>query len=188
MADELDVRTFVGEVIIPTITRDNYLFIVLGGRMGGGKSTFAINTAQEYCRQMGIPFNLETSITWQRKELIEWIDGTNRKQEFSVIIVDELISLFFNRNFSDKGQKQAIELLNKCRDRHLLIIGCIPNFWELDRCIRDLTSIYCFNYQRGLAIAFQPYDNGFVYTGVSVSEQGSKSCQRQKVITVVLKV
>ena len=81
--------------------------------------------------------------------------------EYSPIIVDELIFLFFNRQWQDKEQIDGVKLFNTCRDRHLLFIGNIPNFFQADAGLRNSTFFYVFIPERTRAWIFQKELNPF---------------------------
>jgi hypothetical protein len=132
---------------------DRDALVVVVGETGSGKSTFMINGAYEYSKITGLPFDLDC-ITWQRGELVKWIEGepgsgVGQKPEQSVVIADELISMFNSRNWAKSGQKSAIELLNKCRDRHLVLMGAVPNFWNIDIAFRNRTRFLVYIKKRG---------------------------------------
>lgn len=136
---------------------DRDVNVVVAGMTGEGKSTFMIKLAQEYAKISNTIFKYDGNITWLRSELIDYIDSDDksvRKPEYTAIVVDELISLFFKRNWNKGGQKGAIELFNKCRDRHLLIIGGVPVFWDLDTAFRNRVRFYVYVEQRGNAIVY----------------------------------
>ena len=140
---------------------DRWVFIACDGEMGEGKSCFTSKLCSAVANMNDLPFSYEDSITYSRKELKEWVDGEKRKPEKSSILADELISLFFKRNWYDREQIDGIELLNKCRDRHLAVIGNIPNFWDLDSAIFAALTFYIHIPRRGVAWVFRKDDNPF---------------------------
>lgn len=130
------------------------------GYTGEGKSTFLTHVMDEYGKVSGVPWSFQ-DMTWSRKELLDWIDGPNRKIEFSAINVDELFLLFYKRNWYDEGQIDAIATLNMCRDRHLLIGGNIPNFWDLDGAFTSRIRFFFYVPTRGIAWVFEQDNNPF---------------------------
>jgi hypothetical protein len=132
---------------------DRYNFITISGEMGEGKSTAMYQIGKLYSKIMKVPFSFD-NMTWNIKELLKWIDGEGKDKvgqlpEYSCIIIDELILMFYNREWHDEEQISAIKVLNMCRDRHLLIIGGVPNFWHLDKPILDATRFWIHLYDRG---------------------------------------
>lgn len=138
---------------------DRYSLVVSTGMPGEGKSCFTSQLAEAVSKVTKVPFSYDGNMTYQRKELKQWIDGDKkgkgRMPERSSILADELISMFFKRNWYDSEQIDGIELLNKCRDRHHLIVGNIPNFWDLDSAIYPLVTFWVHVFERGRAWVFQ---------------------------------
>jgi len=152
--------------IISSIQKsDRWNLIVCTGDMGEGKSCFTSQLGKIVAEENNTSFSFEDNMTFQRKELKEWIDGSKtgkkRKKEYSVILADELISMFFKRNWFDAYQIDGIELLNKCRDRHLCILGNVPNFWDLDSAMYALITFRVHIHERGRAWVFQKDRNPF---------------------------
>lgn len=145
--------------------RDNNIGV--GGFTGEGKSTFAIQLLKEYeLVKSGKEWDFN-QITWMRKEMLKWIDGEGDKREgrlpeYSGVLVDELVSLFYKRNWYEDSQKESIELFNKCRDRHLLIVGNIPDFWDLDSGFLSRIRFYVYIPKRGTAWVFEQENNPFI--------------------------
>lgn len=132
------MRDFV--LLIHKLLRsDRDVSIVISGMTGEGKSTLLIDLLKDYCLINKVKWDFN-NLTWDREEIKNWIDGkkdkngviTGQKKEYDVIGIDELYHLFNRRTWYDEGQMNSIQMLNMCRNRHLLIGGCVPNFWELD--------------------------------------------------------
>jgi|TARA_Y100000310_G_scaffold143364_1_gene142716 hypothetical protein len=137
-----------------------------GGFTGEGKSVFLIKLQKAYSKLSRTDWNFKDNLTWERQELLKWIEGDKegkgKKPEYSALLPDELISMFFRRNWYEDDQKGAIELLNKCRDRHLFIAGGIPNFWHLDPSFSSRIRFYAYIPRgRGRAWVFEQEDNPF---------------------------
>ena len=88
-------------------------------------------------------------------------DGNNKKVEYSSILADEIISMFFKRNWQDADQIDGIELFNKCRDRHHFVQGNLPNFQDLDSGVFSNVTFWIHVHRRGIAWVFQQDDNPF---------------------------
>jgi hypothetical protein len=139
--------------------------MAVGGFTGEGKSAFMTQLAREYSKIAKVPFAFD-NMTWSRKELLRWIDGEGvdckgRKPEYSILIPDELIFLFYKRRWMDEGQIEAIETFNTCRDRHLLVIGASPSFWSLDGAFTSRVRYYVYIHKRGVAWCFMQENNPF---------------------------
>lgn len=160
------------EIVWRLSRSDRDVNIAVGGYTGEGKTTFGFQFLREWSRASGINWPMSHT-TWSRKELMLWIDGDKSKPpgrsglrpgqlpEYSAILVDELFLLFYRRNWFDEGQIDSIATLNMCRDRHLLIIGNIPNFWDLDSAYTSRMRFYVYVPTRGIAWIFQQDNNPF---------------------------
>lgn len=144
---------------------DRDVTIGVGGFTGEGKSTFATKLQKQYGEISGTKWSFN-NMTWSRKELLGWIDGEGKerkgqKPEYSALLPDELISMFYKRNWYEDSQKAAVELFNKCRDRHLFIVGNVPDFWDLDSGFINRIRFYVYIPKRGVAWVFQQENNPF---------------------------
>jgi hypothetical protein len=140
--------------------------IAVGGGTGEGKSTFMTKLAEEYSEVAKVPFSYD-HMTWSRKELLKWIDGEGKsrlgqKPEYSVLIPDELIFMFYKRRWFEDEQIEGVETFNTCRDRHLLIIGACPSFWSLDGAFTSRVRYYVYIPKRSIAWVFMQENNPFV--------------------------
>jgi len=144
---------------------DRDVNVGVAGFTGEGKSTFTTKYCKEYAKLAGVHWGFER-MTWDRDEMMKWIDGegdTKKGQlpEYSIIVPDELFLMFYRRNWHDDGQISAIATFNMCRDRHLLVAGNVPNFWNLDGAFQERIRFYVYVSQRGVAWVFQQENNPF---------------------------
>ena len=162
-----EIRTMdeFAELLAGILKTDRWVFIGCDGDMGEGKSCFTSQLAFSLSKKTKRHFSYADNMTFQRKELKKWVDGDEkgkgRKKEYSAILADEVISMFFKRNWFDSEQIDGIELLNKCRDRHLCILGNIPNFWDLDSAIYSIITFWVHIDERGVAWVFEKDRNPF---------------------------
>lgn len=157
--------------------------VVLGvaGFTGEGKTTFLIGLMKEYYNQRGLNWGFDL-MTWSRKELMLWIDGKKNSpvskgglkesqlSEYSGIIADELFKMFYRRNWYEEGQIDAIATFNMCRDRHLLVGGNVPNFWDLDTAFTSRVRFYIYIVERGKAWVFEQENNPFAKDPWNIQE------------------
>jgi len=147
--------------------------IAVAGFKGIGKSTFSIQLYKAFCKKKGIPFGFDR-LTWSRQKLLTWIDGDKKAAadpitglrpgqlpKKSFIIADELFKMFYKRQWYASGQQDALAVLNTCRDRNLLMVGCNPNFFALDKDFRDTIMFYVFIQDQGLAVVYEQEGNAF---------------------------
>lgn len=164
MVRRITVNDF-GMILADFVKSDRFALVCFSGDTGQGKSCLSSQLGLACAKPNNVSFSYEENMTYQRTELKKWIDGDSkgkgRKPEYSVILADEIISMFFKRNWYDSEQIDGIELLNKCRDRHLVILGNIPNFWDLDSGIYSLVQFRVHIHRRGLAWVFEKDENPF---------------------------
>lgn len=151
------------------LKNDYSVVIGVGGYdTGVGKSCFLWNLNLQYEKVSGMKFNPD-NVVFTKKALSLRIDGVNPKQgdirgrlpEYSSIMADELFKLMYRRNWHNKEQIKLIETLNTCRDRHLLLGGAIPNFWDLDGAFNRRVGFYIYIFERGKAWVFEKENNPF---------------------------
>jgi len=131
-------------------------------------------------------------MTWSRKELMTWIDGeknTDKNKEtelrpgqlpeYSCIVPDELFHMFYKRNWFDDEQMNAVSTFNMCRDRHLLVMGNVPDFWDLDGGFQKRVRFYIYIPERGVAWVFEQENNPFTKDPWNVTEN-KKSFRKTK--------
>lgn len=162
------------QFLYKVVKSDNQGLLAVGGRTGVGKSTFLSKLFLDYGKVSGREWKFD-NMTWSRDELMKWIDGENKedpvdphtgcrpgqKPEFSALMPDEIIQMFFISNRFDTEQQKAIATLNMSRDRHLVIGGCVPNFWLIDSAMRERFDFYVFVRSRGHAWIFRKEENPF---------------------------
>lgn len=144
------------------IVSERDLNFVISGMTGEGKSTLLIQIMKYYCKLRGIKFSFNM-LTWSREELMSWIDGKKDKNNkrvgckpfFTPIGIDELFHLFYRRQWFKGDQISGIQCLNMCRDKKLLIGGCVPNFWDLDSAFASRIRFYIYIPKRSVAWVFE---------------------------------
>jgi len=183
MTDVVSV-TKLAEILHTLLKTDRDVTIGVSGMTGEGKSTFIIKLVQAYCKIADIQFTFDF-LTWNRDELLTWIDGEGpekkgRVPEYTPIVPDELFRMFYKRLWFEKKQIDAISVLNMCRDRHLFIIGAIPNFWHLDKSFITRVRFYCYVTVRGEVYVFQQENNPFTVDVWNIKEN-EKSFRKNKI-------
>jgi hypothetical protein len=155
----IDIEEFA-KTIADILDSDRDAIIVQDGFKGEGKTVFMFWLGFHISQATKTSFDIEDNFTWQRSELQEWINpGPKQKSLKSVVVSDELVGMFYAREWQDNNQIDGLKLLNMCRDRHLCVMGAIPNFWELDINFRTLTLFWVHIHERGRAWVFRQSDN-----------------------------
>ncbi len=72
---------------------------------------------------------------------------------------DEAINSGYKRNFQDKGQQELIKILTNYRDNFNVHGSAIPNFFSLDKDLRDLIFLHIHVLERGMAVVHLPIQN-----------------------------
>lgn len=153
------------EMISTILHSDRGVNLACSGETGEGKSTFLIQLQKAYCKVAGIEWSYDR-LTWDRDELRVFIDGDGEEKkgqlpEYSNVLADEMINMFFSQEWHDPEQQDMIKVLNQCRDRHLFFGGNNPSFFDLNPKVRERFSFFAFVFERGKAWIFVPEKNPF---------------------------
>ena len=117
--------------------------IIVDGARGNGKSTLCYKLLTRTGK-----FNPEKDLMFTRDDVMNGI--INRK--FSCIQADEMITSAHNRNFFSSDQQKFIQMMNIYRNNFNILMGCIPNFYDMDPQVRKLMKIRITVIKRGVAI------------------------------------
>lgn len=117
--------------------------IVVSGERGNGKSTL-INK---------IFYRFNCFSPWKHQvyngsDVIKLL----KNQTFGLCWDDEAINSGYKRNWQDKTQQELIKILTAYRDSFNVYASAIPNFFSLDKDLRDLYFIHLHVIERGIAI------------------------------------
>lgn len=114
------------------------LIIAFCGSRGLSKSTLA------YKLGLKLKFKPKRDLIYSRDELRKALNGWNR-----TINADEMINVAYKRDFFNMDQIELIKMLNMYRDHQNILMMCVPNFWDLDKPLRDLVKIRIDMLRRG---------------------------------------
>lgn len=121
--------------------------IAVSGDRGNGKSTLI---AKIFYRMGG--FRPQKHQVYQREHILKLLKG----QKYGLCFDDEAINTGYKRNFQDKGQQELIKFLTAYRDHFNIYASAIPNFFNLDKDLRDLYFLHLHVIERGLAVVHMP--------------------------------
>jgi hypothetical protein len=117
------------------------------GDRGDGKSTLGSKIFYKIKR-----FNPWTHQVYSQDNVIKLL----RSQVKGKCFDDEAINSGYKRDFQDRGQKQLIKILTNYRDNFNTYVGALPNFFSLDKDLRDLIFMVLHVIERGLAVVHLP--------------------------------
>ena len=117
--------------------------IVVSGARGNSKSSFLFKFL------LGIPgFKPWKHQVYGRKHVMHLLESQKR----GIVFDDEAVSSGFKRDFYELGQKKLIKMLNMYRDNFNIYCSAIPQFYSLDRALRDLVKIHIHMIRRGMGV------------------------------------
>lgn len=121
--------------------------MAVSGERGNGKSTL-INK---------IFYRIKGFRPWKHQVYDrECIINLLKTQQFGLCWDDEAINSGYKRNFQEKGQQELIKFLTAYRDNFNIYASAIPNFYSLDKDLRDLYFIHLHVIERGIAVVHMP--------------------------------
>jgi hypothetical protein len=129
---------------------DNFIIVDSGGNKGKGKTVFSVQLSKAICKIIGFPYS--------RKELMV-LDPTSEKIKERVknlpkgcpIHIDEAILIAYLRDFQKEDLKDLIKFINLCRKHKKIIIFNTPDFWTIDKGLRNMADYRVICIVRGLA-------------------------------------
>ena len=107
------------------VKKDYDAFIIMAGREGFGKSTFAFQQA----KYLDPTFNLDR-VVFTADQFVEAVDNA---EQYQAIVFDETMGYLSSRGSMSKFNRTLIKVMSEMRSKNLFIILCISNFFELDR-------------------------------------------------------
>ena len=121
--------------------------IAVSGDRGNGKST-VINKLF-YRFKVFSPWKHQV---YDRESVISLL----KYQQYGLCWDDEAINSGYKRNFQDRGQQELIKILTAYRDNYNIFASAIPNFFSLDKDLRDLYFIHLHVIERGIVVVHMP--------------------------------
>lgn len=99
------------------------------GQEGSGKSTLALRMAEYFDKN----FSVDNIVFTPQG----FINRSKEVDKYSAIVVDEGANVFYSRDAMKKEVKSAIKFLTQMRELNLFIIINIPNFFIIDKYLRE---------------------------------------------------
>lgn len=124
--------------------------IVFSGDRGNGKSTGASKVLFRFPA-----YNPYKHQVYSREKVINLLKFNQKRFCFD----DEAINSGYKRDFYEKGQKDLIKILTNYRDNYNVFVSAVPNFFSLDKDLRDLVFLHIQVIRRGIAVVHTPLQN-----------------------------
>jgi len=123
--------------------------VVVTGKEGSGKSSFAIGMCHAYAHLQGTTFSVD-DITFSAQEFLN--RATHRKN--GIILYDEAVQGLMGAQWQNKTQQLIIQALMMARKNGNLYVLCIPSFEYLAKYVASertfvMFEAYMQKYQRG---------------------------------------
>jgi hypothetical protein len=121
--------------------------IVVSGDRGNGKSTLLAKMLY-----LTKKYNPQKHQVYSREEVIKLLS----REKYGICFDDEAINSGYKRDFANKGQQELIKIVTAYRDNFNIYCSAIPNFFSLDKDLRDLVFIHIHVIERGLGVLHMP--------------------------------
>lgn len=121
--------------------------LAVTGDRGNGKSTVISKIFYRFKS-----FNPWKHQVYNRDAVIKLL----KTQVFGLCMDDEAINSSYKREFQNKGQQEFIKILTAYRDNFNIFASALPNFFSLDRDLRDLYFLHLQVIERGIAVVHMP--------------------------------
>jgi hypothetical protein len=121
--------------------------LAVAGDTGDGKSTLL----SKIFYRLG-KFNPWKHQVYNSKDIVKLLTTQIRGKCFD----DEAINSGYKRNWQDKGQQNLIKILTNYRDSLNVYGSALPNFFSLDKDLRDLFFMLLHVIERGIAVVHLP--------------------------------
>ena len=121
--------------------------LAVSGDRGNGKSTIIGKIFYRFPK-----FRPKIHQVYNREDVIRLL----RKHKYSLCFDDEAVNTGYKRDFQNRGQKELIKVLTAYRDNFNIHASAIPNFFSLDKDLRDLFFLHIHVIERGIAVIHMP--------------------------------
>lgn len=128
---------------------DSVVIVDSGSVKGTGKSTFSIALQMECCKLINYPYSFDLIIFNPTDEKI--IDLVKNLPRGVAILIDEASKVAYKRDYQKEYQKNLIKFINICRKFGKILIINNPDFWDLDKDLRNLADFRVIIVKRGKA-------------------------------------
>jgi len=138
---------------------DSFIIVDSGAVKGTGKSVFSIKLCKQICKQIDYPYHkMATATNPFTFDLIVFnptdekiVELVKKLPDGCPIHIDEASKVAYKRDYQKEYQKNLIKFVNICRKFKKVIILNNPDFWDLDKDLRNLSDFRVVIVKRGLA-------------------------------------
>jgi hypothetical protein len=128
---------------------DSVIIVDSGAVKGTGKSVFSIKLSQEICKITGYEYSFDLIVFNPKSENI--VNLVKTLPRGCPIHIDEASKVAYKRDYQKEYQKDLIKFINICRKFGKILILNNPDFWDLDKDLRNLADFRVVIVKRGLA-------------------------------------
>jgi len=128
--------------------------IAVTGQRGDGKSSCIFKILSRFSQ-----FDPWKHQVYARDDVVNLLTT----QKYGLVWDDEAINSGYKRDFQNKTQQEMIKFLTAYRDNFNVFASAIPNFFSLDKDLRDLYFLHLFVCERGIVHVHMPIQ-GRIYS------------------------
>lgn len=146
----MNINDFAKELVV-RIKKDFDSIIVIdsGATKGTGKSVFSMLLCKAICKLIDYKYSFNLIIFNPTDEKL--IKKVKSLPEGTPIHIDEGSRVLYKRDYQKEYQKNLIKFINICRKFKKIIIINNPDFWDMDKDLRNLCDFRVIIIRRGLA-------------------------------------
>ena len=134
-----DMMEKFAHAIIKRQEKQYQTVVVVTGRTGSGKSTFAVTLATEIARQLGETWDVRANYIYSiddlKTKLKRYQDDPSSVSRINLL--DEGTVILSNRNVMSKEDKNIITLFETLRSYGFITLLCAPSYARLNMTIRE---------------------------------------------------
>lgn len=145
----MDISNFAKELVV-RIEKDfdSVVIVDSGAVKGTGKTVFSIKLCKEICKLIDYKYSFDLIVFNPTSEKI--VDLVKTLPRGCPLHIDEASKVAYKRDYQKEYQKDLIKFVNICRKFGKIIIYNNPDFWDLDKDLRNLADFRVIIVKRGL--------------------------------------
>lgn len=124
--------------IVDMIKKNWDAVILIDGMEGSGKSTMGAQTGSVIASELKVPFTLENIVTDANSAM----EKLEKMPDNSILMIDEASLVFSSKDTMKKEQRQLINVMQIIRQKNMVLIIVLPQFFELNKYIAVHRSLF----------------------------------------------